>query len=276
MDFREFHVFNKHQIFPTDRKSEEYKEINTIRTRLLKINAKEASNYLNQNLRINSQTTKDYLTKSFENITINLKTKQIQSSKKTRVSFIHNLEDIDIQPFIHKCNHHYHKFQNRKKVVLAKHGNHFLKKNSIDSDLFSEHSYHNNHSHSHNHNHNHNNNYENSPHTEELLYLLTGKIDQKTYFNYLHSLFYSLHKNILQIKNKKKKKIKSHCNNSNNISLLNEEKNIVSRKSSPSIIKVKNKLINENNTINIEKKLKKCNSNENIFGIIKLVQCQEK
>ena len=118
MDFREFHVFNKHQIFPTDRKSEEYKEINTIRTRLLKINAKEASNYLKQNLRINSQTTKDYLTKSFENITINLKTKQIQSSKKTRVSFIHNLEDIDIQPFIHKCNHHYHKFQNRKKVVL--------------------------------------------------------------------------------------------------------------------------------------------------------------
>ena len=50
----------------------------------------------------------------------------------------------------------------------------------------------------------------------------------------------------------------------------------MSRKSSPSIIKVKNKLINENNTINIEKKLKKCNSNENIFGIIKLVQCQEK
>ena len=89
MDFREFHMFNKHQIFPTDRKSVEYKEINTIRTRLLKINAKEASNYLNQNLRINSQTTKDYLTKSFENITINLKTKQIQSLKKNK-SFIYS------------------------------------------------------------------------------------------------------------------------------------------------------------------------------------------
>ncbi len=65
------------------------------------------------------------------------------------------------------------------------------------------------------------------------------------------------------MKNKKKKKIKSHCNNSNNISLLNEENKVVSRKSSPSIIKVKNKLINENNTINIEKDLKKCNVKKN-------------
>ncbi len=47
------------------------------------------NNYLNQNLRINSQTTKDYLTKSFENITINLKTKQIQSLKKNK-SFIYS------------------------------------------------------------------------------------------------------------------------------------------------------------------------------------------
>ena len=163
MDFYELHVFDKHESFPIDRKSEEYKEINTIRTKLLKLNAKEANNYLNQNIRINSLTTKDYVTKSFENIIINLKTKQIQSSKKTKVSFIHNLEDIDIKPFVHKCNHHYHKFQKRKKVVIAKHGNQFLKKNSMNSEH-------------HNHNHNHNNNIDNSPHIEELLFLLTGKI----------------------------------------------------------------------------------------------------
>ena len=73
MDFYELHVFDKHESFPIDRKSEEYKEINTIRTKLLKLNAKEANNYLNQNIRINSLTTKDYVTKSFENIIINLK-----------------------------------------------------------------------------------------------------------------------------------------------------------------------------------------------------------
>ena len=266
MDFYELHVFDKHESFPIDRKSEEYKEINTIRTKLLKLNAKEANNYLNQNVRINSLTTKDYVTKSFENIIINLKTKQIQSSKKTKVSFIHNLEDIDIKPFVHKCNHHYHKFQKRKKVVIAKHGNQFLKKNSMNSEH-----------HNHNHNHNHNNNIDNSPHLEELLYLLTGEIEQKTYFNYLHSLFYSLHKNILEIKHKKKIKNKSEYGDSNNVSLVNEEKNIAVRRSSPHIIKVKNKFLNQNNDIDIQRELKKSNSNENIFnsGIIKLIKCQE-
>ena len=84
MDFCQLHVFEKHELFPTDRKSNEYKKINFIRTKLLKINATEATNYINQKIRINSQNIKDYLKNSFGNITINLKTKQIQSAKKNK------------------------------------------------------------------------------------------------------------------------------------------------------------------------------------------------
>ena len=97
--------------------------------------------------------------------------------------------------------------------------------------------------------------------------LLFGKINQKTYFNYLHSLFYTLHKNTFNFKSKREKKVK---NNLNNI-----------RKSSPAIIKIKNNIINNNiniNTIEVQKEIKKCNSNEYLFnsGIIKLIQCEEK
>jgi hypothetical protein len=260
MDFCQLHVFDKHEIFPTDRKSNEYKKINIIRTKLLKINAIEATNYINQKIRINSQNIKDYLKNSFGNITINLKTKQIQSAKKTRVSFIPNLEDIDIQPFIHKCNHHYHKFQNRKKIVLAKHGLNFITQNS------------NNNAHNNLNTHKHHHHKEkNSKALEELLYLLTGEITQKTYFNYLHSLFYSLHQNILIINHKKKKKVKYKIDNVND---YNNEFDISKRRSSPSVIKIKNNLLN--NHININKKFKRSNSNISNTNIIHLIRCEEK
>jgi len=265
MEICELHLFEKkHEIFPINRKSYEYKQINTIRTKLLKINAKEAKNYLNQKIRINSQTTKDYLKKSFESITINLKTKQIQNAKKTRVSFINNIHDLDIEPFFIKCNRHFHKFQNRKKIVLAKHGLHFEKESS-DSDKSERN---NEYDIDNNDNGKNNNHYHcHDDKKEEMFNLLIGKINQKTYFNYLHSLYYTLHKNILSFKHKKKKKVK---NNWYNI-----------RKSSPAIIKIKNNVINNNindNTIELQKELKKCNSNEYLFnsGIIKLIQCDEK
>ena len=271
MEISELHFFEKkHEIFPINRKSYEYKQINTIRTKLLKINAKEAKNYLNQKIRINSQTTKDYLKKSFESITINLKTKQIKNAKKTRVSFINNnISDLDIEPFFIKCNRHFHKFQNRKKIVLAKHGLHFEKESS-DSDKSernNEYDFVNNKNNRNNHNHCHDNHHYNDEKKEEMFNLIIGKINQKTYFNYLHSLYYTLHKNILSFKHKKKKKVK---NNWYNI-----------RKSSPAIIKIKNNVINNNindNTIELQKELKKCNSNEYLFnsGIIKLIQCDEK
>ena len=261
MDFCQLHVFEKHELFPTDRKSNEYKKINFIRTKLLKINATEATNYINPKIRINSQNIKDYLKNSFGNITINLKTKQIQSAKKTRVSFIPNLEDIDIQPFIHKCNHHYHKFQNRKKIVLAKHGLNFINQNSNNNE----------HNNLNNHKHHHHHKEKNSKDLEELLYLLTGEITQKTYFNYLHSLFYSLHQNILIINHKKKKKVKYKIDNVND---YNNEFDISKRRSSPSVIKIKNNLLN--NHININKKFKRSNSNISNTNIIHLIRCEEK
>ena len=261
MDFCQLHVFEKHELFPTDRKSNEYKKINFIRTKLLRINATEATNYINQKIRINSQNIKDYLKNSFGNITINLKTKQIQSAKKTRVSFIPNLEDIDIQPFIHKCNHHYHKFQNRKKIVLAKHGLNFINQNSNNNE----------HNNLNNHKHHHHHKEKNSKDLEELLYLLTGEITQKTYFNYLHSLFYSLHQNILIINHKKKKKVKYKIDNVND---YNNEFDISKRRSSPSVIKIKNNLLN--NHININKKFKRSNSNISNTNIIHLIRCEEK
>ena len=183
MEICELHLFEKkHEIFPINRKSYEYKQINTIRTKLLKINAKEAKNYLNQKIRINSQTTKDYLKKSFESITINLKTKQIQNAKKTRVSFINNIHDLDIEPFFIKCNRHFHKFQNRKKIVLAKHGLHFEKESS-DSDKSERN---NEYDIDNNDNGKNNNHYHcHDDKKEEMFNLLIGKINQKTYFNYL-------------------------------------------------------------------------------------------
>ena len=278
MEISELHFFEKknHEIFPINRKSDEYKQINLIRTNLLKINAKEAENYLNQNIRINSQTTKDYIKKSFESITINLKTKQIKNAKKTRVSFINNnISDLDIEPFFNKCNHHFHKFQNRKKVVLAKHGLHYEKESSDSDksernneyDFVKNNNNRNNHNHYHDNHHCHDNHHYNDEKKEEMFNLIIGKINQKTYFNYLHSLFYTLHKNIFNFKSKREKKVK---NNLNNI-----------RKSSPAIIKIKNNIINNNiniNTIEVQKEIKKCNSNEYLFnsGIIKLIQCEEK
>jgi hypothetical protein len=272
MDFCQLHVFDKHEIFPTDRKSNEYKKINIIRTKLLKINAIEATNYINQKIRINSQNIKDYLNNRFGDITINLKTKQIQSAKKTRVSFIPNLEDIDIQPFINKCSHHYHKFQKRKKVVLAKHGLYFMNQNSNnDSNEINNEINNENHNHHHHHHHNHQTEKnKDSKDLEKLLYLLTGKIDQKTYFDYLHSLFYSLHQKLFII-NKKKKKIKFKNDYDNE---YDNDFGISKRRSSPSIIKVKNNLLT--NHLNISNKFKRSNSNISNTDIIHLIKCKEK
>ena len=253
MDFCQLHVFEKHELFPTDRKSNEYKKINFIRTKLLKINATEATNYINQKIRINSQNIKDYLKNSFGNITINLKTKQIQSARKTRVSFIPNLEDIDIQPFIHKCNHHYHKFQNRKKIVLAKHGLNFINQNSNNNE----------HNNLNNHKHHHHHKEKNSKDLEELLYLLTGEITQKTYFNYLHSLCYTFHN-----KNQFKVKVESAKNivNYNNFAFKNNDKKIKTNDS--------NEMMERKNSNN---ELKKSSSDNEIFtsNIIHLIRCKK-
>ena len=261
MDFREFHVFNKHQIFPTDRKSNEYKKINSTRTKLLKAIDKEVNKYSKHKTMINSKTTPNYLKSFFNNYRINIKTQQIKSSIETGVSFCSKNINPYIQPFIHKCNHHYHKFQNRKKIVLAKHGLNFINQNSNNNE----------HNNLNNHKHHHHHKEKNSKDLEELLYLLTGEITQKTYFNYLHSLFYSLHQNILIINHKKKKKVKYKIDNVND---YNNEFDISKRRSSPSVIKIKNNLLN--NHININKKFKRSNSNISNTNIIHLIRCEEK
>ena len=49
--------FKKKNTFPQDRKSKEYKKINTIRANLLKIIDKEAFNYIKHKTMINSKYT---------------------------------------------------------------------------------------------------------------------------------------------------------------------------------------------------------------------------
>ena len=173
----------RHDFFPQDRHSEEYKKINSIRANLLKINEQEVKKYISRNLKINSHTTKEYLNKCYENITINLRTKNIQSSKKTRVSFLQNIEDMDLHPFFKKRS-----FHNRKKLVLSKQFSNyeseseneeeknFLKENIINNKDYN-------------------------------LLLINEKIDSGIYFDFLYSLFFSLNKNVIK-KKKKKKKLK--------------------------------------------------------------------
>ena len=216
----------RHDFFPQDRHSEEYKKINSIRANLLKINEQEVKKYISRNLKINSHTTKEYLNKCYENITINLRTKNIQSSKKTRVSFLQNIEDMDLHPFFKKRS-----FHNRKKLVLSKQFSNyeseseneeeknFLKENIINNKDYN-------------------------------LLLIIEKIDSGIYFDFLYSLFFSLHKNVIKAK-KKKKKIKNYSQSSK-------------IKSSPSIIKL-------DNNKNFSSRIRKSNSNENLFGIIKLI-----
>ena len=78
------------------------------------------------------------------------------------------------------------------------------------------------------------------------------------YFDFLHSLFFSLQKNY---KKKKQKKCKNYSQNHR-------------IRSSPSILKINNNLIETNR--NIHQKTKRSNSNKYLYGIIKLIQCEEK
>ena len=177
---------SKEDAFPRDRKSNEYKKINLTRTKLLKITDKEVNKYSKQKTMINSKTTPNYIKSFFNNYRINLKTKQIKSSIESGVSFgstnvspyIKKLIDLDLHPYIYKFNHHYHKFKKKKKMVLSKQSKNFRLESSVyDSSpisLISEN--------------------EQSPNRERLLYIITGKISKKNYFDYLHSLFYTFHK----------------------------------------------------------------------------------
>ena len=234
MDERtELKIFEqRHEFFPQDRHSEEYKKINSIRANLLKINEKEIKNYISRKLKINSHTTKEYLNQCYEDITINLRTKKIQSSTKTRVSFLENIEDIDLHPFFQKRT-----FHNRKKLVLSKQFSNYEseseneeEKNFIKDNIINNKDY-------------------------NLLFI-NEKIDSGIYFDFLYSLFFSLHKNVLKEKKKKRNKIKNYSQNHR-------------IKSSPSITKIKNNL-NDNNK-NMKSKIKRSNSNEHYFGIIKLI-----
>ena len=242
MDILETKIFDsRHDYFPQDRKSKEYPKINSIRTNLLKINEREAKNYLNKNLKINSHTTKEYLNECYENIIINLRTKQIQSSKKTKVSFLQNPEDIDIHPFFEKYTEKdYQKFHKRKRLIISKNSSNYETNHSENEEE--------------------NNNFlkNNIKNKEEEIYLLTGKINSNMYFDFLHSLFFSLHKNY---KKKKQKKCKNYSQNHR-------------IRSSPSILKINNNLIETNR--NIHQKTKRSNSNKYLYGIIKLIQCEEK
>ncbi len=234
MDERtELKIFEqRHEFFPQDRHSEEYKKINSIRANLLKINEKEAKNYISQNLKINSHTTKEYLKKCFENITINLRTKQIQSSKKTRVSFLENIEDLDLHPFFQKRN-----FHSRKKLVLSKQFSNYEseseneeEKNFIKDNIINNKDYN--------------------------LFLFNEKIDSGIYFDFLYSLFFSLHKNVVNRKKQRHNKVKNYSQNHR-------------LESSPSIKKIKNSIIDSDRNYNSN--LKRSNSNEHHYGIIKLI-----
>ena len=222
----------KEDVFPRDRKSDKYKKINSTRTKLLKITDKEVNKYSKQKTMINSQTTPNYIKSFFNDYRINLKTKQIKSSMESGVSFdstnvnpyIKKLIDLDLHPYIYKFNHHYHKFKKKKKMVLSKQSKNFrLESNIYDSSpisLISEN--------------------EQSPNRERLLYIITGKISKKNYFDYLHSLFYTFHKDFYSGKFVPFPKYAS----GNLVNFTSQVKNFnqnFKRKSSPEIIKIVNK-----------------------------------
>ena len=269
----------KEDVFPRDRKSDKYKKINSTRTKLLKITDKEVNKYSKQKTMINSKTTPNYIKSFFNNYRINLKTKQIKSSIESGVSFgstnvspyIKKLIDLDLHPYIYKCNHHYHKFKKKKKIVLSKQSKNLRLESSVyDSSPISPISEN-----------------ESSPNRERHLYMISGKVSKKNYFDYLHSLFYTLHKGFYSGKVINITKYPSG-NLSNFTSHFQYYKNL-KRKSSPEIIKIVNKknnnnINNNNNNINISayissnKKIKKSSSNDNIFTstIIHLIECEQK
>jgi len=265
----------KEDVFPRDRKSDKYKKINSTRTKLLKITDKEVNKYSKQKTMINSKTTPNYIKSFFNNYRINLKTKQIKSSIESGVSFgstnvspyIKKLIDLDLHPYIYKCNHHYHKFKKKKKIVLSKQSKNLRLESSVyDSSPISPISEN-----------------ESSPNRERHLYMISGKVSKKNYFDYLHSLFYTLHKGFYSGKVINITKYPSG-NLSNFTSHFQYYKNL-KRKSSPDIIEIGKKNSNNNNNssnnnikISKSKKIKKSSSNDNIFTptIIHLIECEQK
>ena len=264
----------KEDVFPRDRKSDKYKKINSTRTKLLKITDKEVNKYSKQKTMINSKTTPNYIKSFFNNYRINLKTKQIKSSIESGVSFgstnvspyIKKLIDLDLHPYIYKCNHHYHKFKKKKKIVLSKQSKNLRLESSVyDSSPISPISEN-----------------ESSPNRERHLYMISGKVSKKNYFDYLHSLFYTLHKGFYSGKVINITKYPSG-NLSNFTSHFQYYKNL-KRKSSPDIIEIGKKNSNNNNSsnnnikISKSKKIKKSSSNDNIFTptIIHLIECEQK
>ena len=263
----------KEDAFPRDRKSDKYKKINSTRTKLLKITDKEVNKYSKQKTMINSKTTPNYIKSFFNNYRINLKTKQIKSSIESGVSFgstnvspyIKKLIDLDLHPYIYKCNHHYHKFKKKKKIVLSKQSKNLRLESSVyDSSPISPISEN-----------------ESSPNRERHLYMISGKVSKKNYFDYLHSLFYTLHKGFYSGKVINITKYPSG-NLSNFTSHFQYYKNL-KRKSSPDIIEIGKKNSNNNNSsnnnikISKSKKIKKSSSNDNIFTptIIHLIECEQ-
>ena len=269
-------VISKEDDFPRDRKSNEYKKINSTRTKLLKAIDKEVNKYSKHKTMINSKTTPNYLKSFFNNYRINIKTQQIKSSIETGVSFcskninpyIQKLIDVDLQPYIYKYNHHYHKFKRKKKIVLSKQSKNLkLESSFYDSSPkspispISE--------------------TDSSPNRERHLYMISGKLTKKYYFNYLHSLYHTLHNGIYSKKFLSIQKYASSDLYNFTTQFKNFNQNI-KRKSSPDKNELINK-INYNNNMNSNnnsnsKNIKKASSINHFLAskIIHLVECEQK
>ena len=270
---------SKEDAFPRDRKSNEYKKINLTRTKLLKLIDKEVNKYSKHKTMINSKTTPNYIKSFFNNYRINLKTKQIKSSIESGVSFgsknihpyIKKLIDLDLHPYIFKCNNHYHKFKRKKKIVLSKQSKNLKLESTFNESSspispispISENDL--------------------SPNRERHLFMITGKISTKNYFDYLHSLFYTLHKGFYTGKVVEVQKYASANLYNFTTHLQKNFKENFNRKSLPDISKIDNKNNNfnndkinsDNNNDSNSKKIKKSSSNDNIL-IIHLVECEQK
>ncbi len=242
--------------------SQKYKKINDIRTQLLMKIDKEVSKYLKNKIMINSITPLNYLKYIFPNMTINLKSQHITSSNENEISFSYifskcksdetKINHFESFPFLFNY-HHYRQFKKKKKFIIAKNSCNNAKLDS-NTCLLSPNSI----------------DYYQSPNREKHLFELTKKLRKKTYFNYLHSLFFSIHKNKTKDKSEG---TKFESMNLKNFSKMKQNKKN-KRNSSIHLIKIKRKLLNDKNDI---KELKKSSSNDDIFtsNIIKLIKCKK-
>ena len=170
-------------------KTKYYMKVNNVRSHLLKIIDNSIQKKENNYLKINSKTTQDYYEEYVKNIIITLKKKNIISISKKKVSFLKDIEDntyksIDLikKDFVFNCQHHYNIFKERKKIVISKqsYSNLLLNINKEKNDNSTPSSI-------------------CSCSTDDKSFLLSNLIKQeensKIYFDYLHTLFFSLHKN---------------------------------------------------------------------------------